>query len=126
MTKHNSEIKHIVVLKYKPSITIEEQTQIFDKFLDLKNECKRDGKTYIDSIIAGNCSNSVESLNQGFQHAFIVTFKNQSDYEYYIGKPFFAPFDPKHEEFKEFVTPYLAVDEKNNINGAMVFDFNVY
>jgi hypothetical protein len=125
MNNNKSQINHIVVFKYKPNVTIDKQAEILNKFLDLKNECKKDGKTYINSIVGGNCSNSIEGLDQGFHQAFIVTFGSQSDFEYYIGRPFYKSFDPKHDEFKEFVTPYLAVDENNKTIGAMVFDFKI-
>lgn len=119
----DSEIKHIVVLKYKSTVTKKKQSEIFNKFLAMKDEAKKDGKSYIYSIVGGNCSNSIEKLNQNFNQVFILTFSNQADFDYYIGQPFYSSFDPIHDEFKKFVAPFLAIDKNGNTNGAMVFDF---
>jgi hypothetical protein len=119
----NTEIKHVVVFKYKPAVTLSQKQEIIQRFLALKNTCKKDGKEYIVSIVAGDCSHSIEGLDQGFQHAFIVTFKNRQDFEYYIGRPFYSPFDQEHDEFKNYIQPFLEVNETGDITGAMVFDF---
>ena len=59
-------------------------------------------------------------MSQGF----IVTFKNESDRDYYVGKPFSADFDPAHDEFKQFVGPLLSIDQNGKLDGVIVFDFN--
>ncbi|HLX54144.1 MAG TPA: Dabb family protein [Aquella sp.] len=117
------EIKHIVVFKYKPTVTLQQKQEVMNRFLALKEECKKDGKSYIISLIGGDCTKSQERLTSGFEHSFIATFKNQDDFNYYLGDAFTSPFDLVHDEFKKFVGPFLAVDENGKTNGAMVFDF---
>jgi hypothetical protein len=74
------------------------------------------------SIESGK-ANSKEGADQGMTQGFIVTFKNESDRDYYVGKPFSADFDPAHESFKQFVGPLLSVDANGKIDGVYVFDF---
>lgn len=119
----SSQIEHIVAFKYKPTVTQRQKTEVMKRFLALKQKCKRDGKNYIVSLVGGDCTKSLERLTDGFEQAFIVTFKNRSDYKYYIGRPFVSPFDPAHDAFKKFVTPLLAVDAAGKTDGAVVFDF---
>lgn len=117
------EIKHIVVFKYKPTITPQQKQEVMKRFLALKEESKKDGKSYIISLIGGDCTGSLERLTRDFEHSFIITFKNQDDFNYYLGEPFASPFDQAHDDFKKFVGPFLSVDESGQTNGAMVFDF---
>jgi uncharacterized SAM-dependent methyltransferase len=117
------EIKHIVVFKYKPTVTSQQKQEVMNRFIALKEECKKDGKSYIISLIGGDCTKSQERLTRGFDDAFIVTFKNQDDFNYYLGEEFAQPFDLVHDEFKQFVGPFLEVDENGKTNGVMVFDF---
>jgi hypothetical protein len=119
----SSQIKHIVAFKYKPTVTQRQKTEVMKRFLALKQKCKRDGKNYVVSLVGGDCTKSLEKLTDGFEQAFIVTFKNRSDYRYYIGRPFVSPFDPAHDAFKKFVTPLLSVDAAGKTDGAVVFDF---
>ncbi|MCC2644243.1 MAG: Dabb family protein [Burkholderiales bacterium] len=116
-------IKHIVVFKYKPSVTTGQKNEVMNKFLALKHECKKDGKNYIVSLEGGDCTGSLEKLTRGFEHSFIVTFKSQEDFNYYLGEPFASPFDTVHDDFKKFVGQFLSIDENGQTTGAMVFDF---
>ena len=54
------------------------------------------------------CKESVENLNQGFTHCFIVTFKNAKARDHYLPHPV-------HEEFKKLAIP--------RIEKVMVVDF---
>jgi stress responsive alpha/beta barrel protein len=117
-------IKHIVAFKYKPTVTQLQKDEVMNRFLALKQECKRDGKNYIVSLIGGDCTESLEGLTGGFEQAFVVTFNNPDDYKYYAGQPFSSPFDLAHDEFKKFAIPFLSVDEEGKTNGAIVFDFS--
>lgn len=119
----SNEIRHVVVFKYKPSVTAQQKNEIMRQFLALKHTSRKENKNYIVSIVGGDSSNSVEGLDQGFDHTFIVTFKSQEDFEYYIGRPFYSPFDEMHDQFKNDIQPFLAVNEKGEMTGAMVFDF---
>lgn len=117
-------IEHIVAFKYKPTVTKQQKAEIMVRFLALKHECRRDGKNYIVSLVGGDCTKSLERLTDGFEQAFIVTFKDRSDYKYYVGRPFSSPFDPAHDAFKKFVAPYLSVDAAGKTDGAIVLDFS--
>jgi DNA-binding ferritin-like protein (Dps family) len=117
------EIKHIVAFRYKPTVTPEQKQEVMNRFLALKEECKKDGKSYIISLIGGDCTKSQEKLTSGFEHSFIATFKNQDDFNYYLGEEFASPFDVVHDDFKKFAGPLLSVDENGKTTGAMVFDF---
>jgi hypothetical protein len=114
-----------VAFKYKPTVTQRQKTEVVKRFLALKQKCKRNGKHYVVSLIGGDCNKSLEGLTDGFEQVFIVTFKNRSDYRYYIGRPFVSPFDPAHDAFKKFVKPFLSVDAAGKTDGAVVLDFQV-
>jgi len=116
-------IEHIVLFKYKPEVSEIEKQLILKKFLNLKNDCLRNGAPYISSIVTGQ-QNSHEKLDKGYEQAFIVSFNSEGDRNYYVGLPFISDpnyFDPKHEEFKKFVSPFLLP----NSEGVLVFDFRV-
>jgi len=119
-----TEIKHIVAFKYRPTVTQQQKDDVLKRFLALKEECKRDGANYVVSLVGGDCTQSLEGLTGGFEQAYVVTFKNEDDYRYYIGQPFVTPFDPAHDEFKKFAVPLLSVDEQGKTDGARVFDFS--
>ena len=118
-----SEVKHIVAFRYRPTVTPEQKTDVLNRFLALKDDCKRDGRPYVLSIVGGDCTQSIEGLTGGFEQAFIVSLANRDDYLYYVGRPFTYPFDPAHDAFKAYSLPLLSVDAAGNTNGAMVFDF---
>ncbi|MGZ3790236.1 MAG: Dabb family protein [Bacteriovorax sp.] len=117
-----AEVSHFVAFKYKPSVTAEQKQTVIKRFLDLKNLAIRNGSHYIISIETGK-GNSREGADQGMEQGFIVKFKNESDRDYYVGKPFTSDFDQDHDEFKQFVGPLLATDKNGKINGVFVFDF---
>jgi hypothetical protein len=116
-------ITHIVAFHYKPTVTQEQRGDVLTRFLALRHECRREGKSYIDSLVGGDCSESLEGLTAGFEHAFVVSFNNRDDFEYYLGPPFASTFDPAHDDFKKFAIPLLSGDESGKTNGAIVFDF---
>ncbi|MCF7644958.1 Dabb family protein [Bacillus subtilis] len=113
-------IQHIVLFRYKPEVTGEQRKEVFDRFLQLKDKAKRDGKPYIVSIKAGAQNTSLEGAGQNFDQAFIVEFRSEGDRNYYVGTPAVtdpAFYDPAHQKFKTFVGPLLEE------NGALVYDF---
>lgn len=118
-----SVITHVVAFRYHPSTTQQQRTEVLKGFLSLEHECARDGENYIVSLIGGDCTGSPEGLTAGFDHVFIVTFKDREDFEYYLGPPFAEAFDTAHDDFKKFAIPLLSVDADGKTNGAMVFDF---
>ena len=116
-------VEHIVLFKYKPDVSAETKQLIEKNFLALKNLALRNGKPYIVSIVTGSQS-SLEGLGHGFEQGFIVTFKSEGDRNYYVGKPAVNDphyFDPAHDAFKTFVSPFLS--EGND--GVLVFDFRI-
>ncbi|MGP2734209.1 Dabb family protein [Serratia bockelmannii] len=116
-------LKHIVILKYKKSVTEKQKDVTKRRFLQLQKSRRSGEKNpYILSIITG-AQNSGEKANMGFEQAFIVTFRSEGDRNYYVGSPIVnnpAFFDKQHDAFKKFVGPLLVEN-----NGALVFDFNV-
>ncbi|CAA0187548.1 Dabb family protein [Tenacibaculum maritimum] len=115
-------IRHIVLFKFKESITTSERNEVIKRFTDLRNATKN-GKKYIHSIEYGN-QNSKEGVDKDYEIAFLVTFNSLADRDYYVGKPFLtAPgtFDPQHDAFKNFVGPFLDLENANG--GVLVFDY---
>lgn len=114
-------IRHIVLFRYKDSVTAPQKREVIKRFLALKYLARRDGEPYIVSIDTGK-QNSGEGASQGLEQGFIVTFKSQGDRNYYVGTPVVtnpAYFDPAHQKFKNFVGPLL------DKNGALVFDYKI-
>ncbi|MDR0253143.1 MAG: Dabb family protein, partial [Brucellaceae bacterium] len=83
----NGVIQHIVLFRFKPEVSAEQRKEVFDRFLQLKDKAKRNGKPYITSIKAGAQNTSLEGAGQGFDQAFIVQFRSQGDRNYYVGTP---------------------------------------
>lgn len=120
-------IRHFVAFKFKPQTPAHKIADARQSFLNLKNECLRQGRPYIQSIEVGK-ANSQEGADQGKQLAFIVTFNSLGDRNYYVGvangKELSAGYyDPAHKDFKVLVGPLL--DTPVVPNGVFVFDFTV-
>jgi hypothetical protein len=118
------QVKHVVAFRYRPTVTPEQKADVLNRFLALKDDCTRDGRPYLLSVVGGGCTQSLEGLTGGYEQAFVITLANQGDYRYYIGRPFTDPFDPAHDAFKAYSLPLLSVDGTGNTTGAMVFDFS--
>lgn len=111
-------VRHVVLFRYRPDISIEQKEEIRSRFLNLKNLAKRNGETYIVSIET-SAQNSGEGADRGLEHGFIVTFKSQGDRNFYVGQPIVQDnhfFDWVHQEFKDYVGPMLDKE------GVIVFD----
>jgi hypothetical protein len=116
-------IEHLVLFKFRNNITSQEKQEVVNRFMALKNSLK-DGKPYI--TIEYGSQNSQESVKGDYDIGFRVTFASIADRDYYVGKPFLnAPgtFDQMHDDFKNFVDPYLDSDPGNPNKGVLVFDF---
>lgn len=118
---HPGIIKHIVLFRYKDSVTPEQKTAVIQRFLTLRDS-KRPGEKhpYVISITTGS-QNSGEKTSLGFEQAFIVTFRSEGDRNYYVGTPIVDNpiyYDKSHADFKKFVGPLLAEE-----HGVLVFDF---
>lgn len=112
-------IKHIVLFRFKASITPAQTGQIADEFKELQQTCLRDGKPYIRSIIYGE-QISGEGAARGFTLGAIVTFKSEGDRNYYVGEPIVSDphfYDTAHHNFKKLISPML------DTQGTLVFDF---
>lgn len=114
-------VKHIVLFRYAPGVSVQKQHAVVEAFLALKDS-RRNGVPYIESIEAGE-QNSGEGADGGYSQGFIVTFHSEGDRNYYVGSPIVNDanyYDKAHAAFKAFVGPLLAKSQ-----GALVFDFSI-
>jgi hypothetical protein len=97
-----NEFRHVVLFKFKPEASAAQVTEIEQAFAALPAQ--------IDSITGYEWgpSESVEKLNDGFTHCFLVTFKDKAGLEAYLPHP-------AHQAFGAKLRPIL---EK-----ALVFDY---
>lgn len=101
---------HIVTFTYKPEIAQAERNTVYERFLGLKTLTKgTDGQPYIVDIVGGKENMSKEPLATGMDAAFVVTFQNFADRDYYVEK------DPDHAAFVNYVVPMVA--------SGKIFDF---
>ncbi|KUY29874.1 Dabb family protein [Elizabethkingia ursingii] len=118
-----SRIEHLVLFKFKPTITSLEKQEVIDRFMALNNSLK-DGKHYVK--IEYGFQNSMVAAKENYDVGFRVTFKSLADRDYYVGKidgqPVPKEFDKMHDAFKSFVGPYLDVDDPQS-KGVLVFDY---
>lgn len=116
---------HFVSFNFKDGANatlIEEATE---RVLSLKTTCLRDGEQYLD-VVAGT-PNSYEGQDQGHQLGFVMTFDSQGDRNFYVGAPLISEedsdlYDPVHDAFKKWVSPYLDV-ENEMVPFVFVYDF---
>lgn len=114
-------VKHIVLFRYAPDVSIAQKKAVVKSFMALKGS-KRGNKPYIEAIEAGEQS-SGEGVDGGYAQGFVVTFCSEGDRNYYVGAPLVSDpmyADPAHAEFKALVAPLLAKEQ-----GVLVFDFTV-
>ncbi|CAB3774700.1 Dabb family protein [Paraburkholderia humisilvae] len=103
-------VRHIVLFKYKKSVTLAERNEIKLRFLALKTESLMNGHRYIKSIEAGD-QVSGEGLSRGVVHVFVVTFLSEGSRNYYVGDPLVKDplyYDAAHADFKKFVGRFLS------------------
>ncbi len=111
-------VRHIVLFRYKDTVTAEQRREISRRFLELRKS-QRNGAAYIISIEEG-AQSSGEMADQGLQQGFLVTFNSEGDRNFYVGRPIINDpnyYDTNHQAFKDFVGPLLAP------HGALVFDY---
>ncbi len=110
-------VRHIVLFEFADEVKQSERDDAVQRFLALKETCLRNGVPYILSIESGvQCSG--EGANQGFEHAFLLTFASEGDRNFYVGEPVVGDprfFDPTHQAFKMFIGPMLKK--------VLVFDY---
>ncbi|BGP34111.1 hypothetical protein JCM10296v2_005926 [Rhodotorula toruloides] len=102
-------ITHIVAFKYKDGTTDAEKHLVASSFLALQDQCKLQGTEENYLSVTGGSNNSPEGFNKGCEHAWVVTFRNTQERDYYLDK------DPAHQAFKDKALPFIT--------DAFVFDF---
>ena len=122
-SQETERIEHLVLFKFKSSVTVQQKQDVVDRFMALNNSLK-DGKPYVK--IEYGIQNSKVAAKGNYDVGFRVTFKSLEDRDYYVGKidgqltP--TTFDQMHDDFKNFVGPLLDLNDPNT-DGVLVFDF---
>ena len=88
-------VKHIVFLSFKPGTTESQIEGVFDQLLDISESIPG-----VEDYVAGP-NNSPEGKNQGFTHAFIMTFTDGAARDAYLPHP-------DHLKFTEAALPLVA------------------
>ncbi|MCE6993090.1 Dabb family protein [Dyadobacter sp. CY323] len=87
-------LRHVVLFKFKDSATPAQVKEVEEAFKALPSKIKQ-----IKSLEWGT-NNSPEGLNQGFTHAFFVTFESEADRAIYLPHP-------DHKAFGKVLGPHL-------------------
>lgn len=96
------EIQHMVLFKFRPEVTPEKITELFNHLAQLQQLIP--GITYF----AGGPYSSPEGLNQGYTHGFLMTFESVHARDTYLPHP-------EHELVKTALSQC--------IDSVLVFDF---
>ena len=91
-------VRHIVVLKYKPTATPAQIAEVTTAFRGLK--------TSIPGIVAfeDGVNNSPEKKNLGFTHVYVLTFESLAARDTYLPHP-------KHKEFGQLLGKLGVVED---------------
>ena len=87
-------LRHVVLFKFKDSATPAQVKEVEDAFRKLPSQIKE-----VKGFEFGT-NNSPENLNQGFTHAFFVTFESEAAREVYLPHP-------AHKAFVKVLEPHL-------------------
>ena len=117
-----ADIQHIVIFRYQPQVEASTKADIARRFLALKDTARRDGRPYIASIVGGQAIR--EGFDQQMEQAFVVTFRNTADRDYWVGMPYSDTMDPDHQALAAIVEPLLARDADGGLTGLFVFEFD--
>lgn len=103
---NSSQVRHIVVFKYKPSATRQQIDQVTVAFRALK--------TKIPGIVSfeHGVNNSPEGLGKGFTHIYLVTFESVQFRDAYLPHP-------EHKKFGNLLSKLNVLEE------PFVVDFQV-
>ncbi|KAL6246809.1 hypothetical protein RBB50_006116 [Rhinocladiella similis] len=104
-------IVHVVHFRFYSTISPEVRAAVSRKFLSLQFACLSPvtRKPYIRSFTGGR-DISIESLQKGYSHVFMLEFANEQDRNWYVNE------DPVHKRF--------GVDELTGVvEDVMVVDF---
>lgn len=104
--KASTQVKHVVVFKYKQSATPEQIEQVTTAFKALKSK--------IPGIVSFEygTNNSPEGLNKGFTHVYLLTFTDAASRDAYLPHP-------EHKKFGELLGKLGVLEE------PFVVDFEV-
>ncbi|HEY1172920.1 MAG TPA: Dabb family protein [Verrucomicrobiae bacterium] len=99
-----SKVKHIALFKFKPEVTDDQITDIFDQVLNATEEIPG-----IEDYVSGP-NNSPEGLNQGYTHGFVMTFVDAASRDGYLTHA-------EHEKIKQLL--------QANVDSVLAFDFEL-
>lgn len=99
-----AKVKHIALLKFKDGTPQEDIERLFDELLDVTESIPG-----IEDYVSG-VNSSPEGLNQGYTHAFIMTFADAAARDAYLPHA-------EHERVKALILPH--------VDSVIVFDFEV-
>lgn len=104
--KASTNVKHVVVFKYKQTATPEQIDQVTTAFKELKGK--------IPGIVSFEygINNSPEKLNKGFTHVYLLTFTDAAARDAYLPHP-------EHKKFGELLGKLGVLEE------PFVIDFEV-
>ncbi|CAF9934067.1 MAG: hypothetical protein HETSPECPRED_009095 [Heterodermia speciosa] len=76
---------HVVQFKFKPGIDEQTIRRTCDDVLNLKDKAVHPTtkKPYIKSVSGGR-DHSIEGLQNGFTHVFVMEFENEQDRNFYV------------------------------------------
>ncbi len=102
------QVKHAVLLRFKPEVTPQQAQELLDAVGGLKDK--------IPGILdfSGGPYSSPEGFNKGFTHGFIMTFADEASRDAYLPHP-------EHEVVKEKIL--AALD--GGTDGVVAFDWLV-
>lgn len=105
-------ITHIVLFKYRASLSWTQLQSHFDDFQTLPSRCLHPttGKPYVRMLSMGQ-NISYEPFSKGMTHGIVLEFSSQEDLDYYLLR------DEVHAEFsraaKDLIEDSVVVDVKN-------------
>ncbi|OAQ72047.1 stress responsive alpha-beta barrel [Pochonia chlamydosporia 170] len=107
-------VDHVVIFQFKPEASAQAVKQCCDEMLGLKEQCllASTGKPYIVRSKGGK-DVSIEGLQNGFTHIFVVEFDSVADRDFYVKE------DKAHHAFVgKWITSADSIVSK-----ALVMDF---
>ncbi|KAI3397932.1 hypothetical protein diail_10101 [Diaporthe ilicicola] len=109
-------ITHIVLFKYKPSISWEAFEEHFETLKAVQHQCLHPvtQRPYMLSMRMGK-NRGWEPFAKGMTHAFVLEFASQDDQDYYLTK------DPVHLEFSRNAHPLIEDSLVVDIRDGVLF-----
>src|SRR6185503_6973162 len=89
-----AKVKHVAFLKFKEGTSQDEIDRIFAELMDISENIPG-----IEDYVSGP-NNSPEGLNDGYTHAFVMTFSDANARDAYLPHP-------DHERFKTNALPHI-------------------